>query len=271
MTQPLTLDLVEKRMYAPTTGNALSAAMNGKCNIVIYDELGKYKNLDEMLGEYGCCFLLYLEEENFGHWTCIFFRDDHTVEYFDSYATYPGTPLDWADKNFKEAHPMGPVILKMLLDFANGKGNEVIWNEIPFQSEGLSATCGLWSLMRLLNRNMTEKQFGVVWRDAPMKEHIEPDMLVSAVALKMFPKILYPESSSKWGGAMPHSIQQVEEPEEEEEEEEYVEPICQQPTAKKEAVIQQEKDRRKELLKKAVDEKRVEEIVEIPTDVNKQD
>ena len=44
--------------------------LNNKCNLVLYPDLHLYKNIDQVLGKYGCCILLFEAKKNYGHWCC---------------------------------------------------------------------------------------------------------------------------------------------------------------------------------------------------------
>ena len=46
--------------------------LNEKANIVLYPELHQFTNLDQILGPYGVCVLLFEIIPKYGHWVCIF-------------------------------------------------------------------------------------------------------------------------------------------------------------------------------------------------------
>ena len=43
--------------------------VKNKARVMLYNELSKYKTLDEALGKHGAIFLLYENQTQFGHWT----------------------------------------------------------------------------------------------------------------------------------------------------------------------------------------------------------
>ena len=62
--------------------------MNGKTNLIQYKEIINYDNIDDLLGQYKKCVLLYHTRENYGHWTCLY-KVKNTIYFFDSYGVIP--------------------------------------------------------------------------------------------------------------------------------------------------------------------------------------
>ncbi len=72
--------------------------LNGKVNIVLYPDLYRYRSIDEVMGPFQACILLFEAKPSYGHWCAIFKTDLNTVEFFNPYGGYPD---DWVMCFFK--------------------------------------------------------------------------------------------------------------------------------------------------------------------------
>lgn len=63
---------------------------DGKLNVWTSPQLNEVSSIDEMLGEYGACAILYETEQKspndvYGHWCCVTKRSQDTCEFMDPY------------------------------------------------------------------------------------------------------------------------------------------------------------------------------------------
>jgi len=127
--------------------------LDNKANIVLYPNLFKYRNLDEILEPYGCCILLFEARPRYGHWCAIFKLDDETVEFFNPYGGYPDDSLDNIPKTFRmKTHQYYPYLSQLMYD----SPYKLTYNEFEFQKKGIDTkTCGRHCVVRLLCKDLT--------------------------------------------------------------------------------------------------------------------
>src|SRR5208337_542334 len=136
--------LIEKSL----SNEEILQIINNKANLISYPDVHKYRDLDELLGKYGACVILYEWKNLYGHWTCIFKLDDETVEFFDPYSLFPDKELKFINKEYRiKTHQNFPYLTSLML-----KSPYVLtYNDFPFQQYKEKVnTCGRWVAIRLL-------------------------------------------------------------------------------------------------------------------------
>lgn len=134
------LDDMEMKMYLPDAP------------LMVYGELSKYKNIEELLPEdKSCCIILYQDSPNKGHWVIIV-RDKDEYLYFDSYGNKIDDPLNWTDLGMrKELNQITPFLSKLL----EGKPHK--YNNKKYQKDDTTkiiATCGRHCIFFALNNRI---------------------------------------------------------------------------------------------------------------------
>lgn len=150
-----------------------------RANLVMYPQIRNYKNIDELLGEYGACVILYLTKEDpglYGHWCCIFKQDDKTIQFFDPYGDPVDTALDYDMSDyFRKKYDLDIPLLSYLLYKAYDK-YDIRYNEIPFQEEKRDVnSCGRHCCIRLILRDLDEYEYEDFMNSTPFN----PDELVT--------------------------------------------------------------------------------------------
>jgi hypothetical protein len=131
--------------------------LNGKANIVLYPDLVKYSTIDEVLGQYGACVLLFMAKKNYGHWTAIFKRTDDSIEFFNPYGGFPDDSLKFIPCHFRKISNQLHPYLSLLM--YNSPYN-LSYNEFKFQEHKDNIrTCGRHCVVRLWNRNLDLYQY----------------------------------------------------------------------------------------------------------------
>lgn len=138
------------------SGKDMLEGCGGESKIVVYPDLYKYEDLDELLEPHGAIFLLYEFKKNYGHWTLLFKQGD-TIEHFDSYNYKPDKEFSFIPNYFRKVNKMMyPQLTKMLYD----SGKDIHYNNFELQSQGENiATCGRWCLLRLRFKHMNIDEF----------------------------------------------------------------------------------------------------------------
>tara|TARA_R110002126_G_scaffold37309_3_gene112787 strand:+ start:272 stop:775 length:504 start_codon:yes stop_codon:yes gene_type:complete len=147
--------------------------MNNKCNLIQYKDIHKYKSIDELLGKYKKCVILYHTSENYGHWVCMY-EYKNIIYFFDSYGFIPDDELNYLHKDLKEELNSDHRYLTELL--YNSK-KPVEYNEYQLQSQKKGVnTCGRWCLMRLKYPSISVDDFYNIFNKS--SRYIENDKLI---------------------------------------------------------------------------------------------
>jgi hypothetical protein len=95
-----------------------------------------------------------------GHFVCIF-ENHEGINFFDPLGFFPDDELNVASHYaIKQLHHDYTYLLKLLLT----SDKPVIYNEYKLQLHGTS-TCGMWCVIRLLLRDMTNEEFHNLFKD----------------------------------------------------------------------------------------------------------
>lgn len=123
----------------PSTDGNIKHATSYKIDILDYDKLNNYNDVDEILPNIKTSIiLLYEHAENSGHWTSIGRDINNDYWFFCSYGSDVDKPLEWVPKETREELGSGSKLLSKIFN-----GRKVLYNPIPFQREGTpEAVCG---------------------------------------------------------------------------------------------------------------------------------
>lgn len=137
--------------------------VKGKAKVVTYDQLHRYKTIDELLSPHGAVFLLYQQKPNYGHWVALFKRENNRgnveIEHFDAYGVFPDDELFWTSKEERKKLKMDfPYLTKLLYEAP--RNYDIIYNEFPFQKKGNGInTCGRHAVMRLQHKDKSLNEY----------------------------------------------------------------------------------------------------------------
>lgn len=154
------------------TGDDLRKICNNKLDIVPYHTLGNYKDIDELMGEFKSVILLYETRENFGHYVALFINGNNDLEFFDSYGFSPDQELKYATYNRINGIPFLTNLLK------NYNKKVIINNERLQVFHKDINTCGRWTSLRILMKNMALRDFINLFTK---NRHYNGDFWVSAL------------------------------------------------------------------------------------------
>jgi len=156
------LKYILKEVDRPLSSKDIKKILNNKVKIILYPEIVNYYSIDELLNPYDCVIILYMQNEItggfWGHWCCIFKIKNDTIEFFDPYGTFVDDELNYdIDSHFRKENGLEYPLLSYLL-FYTGDKYKLTYNEYKFQGID-TATCGRHCCNRLLNKNLTLKQY----------------------------------------------------------------------------------------------------------------
>jgi hypothetical protein len=131
--------------------------LDHKANIVLYPNLHKYKNIDQVLGPHEATVILFEFKPEYGHWVCIWKLDKQTLSFFNSYGGYPDDSLLYIDGSFRDKSNQEYPYLSEL--FVNSP-YKLTYNEFEFQKHKKDIkTCGRHCVVRLYCRNLDDKEY----------------------------------------------------------------------------------------------------------------
>jgi hypothetical protein len=141
---------------------AILDLLDNKVNIVLYPNLYKYHNIDEVIGPYEASILLFEAKPSYGHWCALFKVDNNTIEFFDPYGMattggYPDDNLKLVPQDFAKVTNQEIPYLSLLLAKSP---YDLTYNEFQFQKRNKKIrTCGRHCVFRLMNRDQSLYQY----------------------------------------------------------------------------------------------------------------
>jgi len=162
-------NLISSKISQPLTDEDIDAYLGTNKHVIKYSELEKYNNdIDKLLPKLMSYKILLLEtEENSGHWVLLTkykYKDNITIEYFDSYGNSPLKLLRFNNSIINNMLGQKNKLITDLLQDAENKKYMIIYNKKRFQKiDSNINTCGrhiigrLISLLKLLY-NLNEYQ-----------------------------------------------------------------------------------------------------------------
>ena len=119
---------------------------------VIYSDLKKYRNLNQLLGKEGYVVLLYqTSSKTTGHFVALFLRNN-VIHFQDSYGFKYDSEQQYA--------PFDEPLPRYLTQLIESDGRPVVWSKHDYQSKSSSiATCGRWSCLRIMLKSVSDMDF----------------------------------------------------------------------------------------------------------------
>jgi hypothetical protein len=145
---------------------------NDKINIVCYKDIHKFNSIDELLGKYNRCIILY-ESTKGNHWACILKPYDYIL-YFDSYGIKPENEFRFIAPKYRKEQQEGDLI-KLLVN----QPLKIHFSQYRLQKlkKGIN-TCGKWcSVISKLMIN--EDEFNDIIKDLRMTFKLKNDEIIS--------------------------------------------------------------------------------------------
>lgn len=155
--------------------------IDGKANLVLYPDLHKYETIDDILEPYGACILLFEAKPKYGHWCCIFKRNNKELEFFNPYGGYPDDSLDYIPTRFRLiSNQYYPHLSWLMIN----SPYELSYNEYKFQKHGTDIkTCGRWCALRLTCRYLSLDDFHKLIKHLMKKFNMKSDELVTLLTM----------------------------------------------------------------------------------------
>ena len=142
------MQTVKEYEKIPLSDKDVSDFFHHQINILTYPQLSKCQTIEDVLGPYNACFILYESRKNYGHWTLIFKTKENELEFFNSYGGYPDLSLSHIPTEFRLKSNQ---YISYLSELIIASPYQLNYNEFKFQKEGIS-TCGKHCCIRLFYR-----------------------------------------------------------------------------------------------------------------------
>jgi hypothetical protein len=165
--------IIKKLEKHSLSDNELLELVSNKANLLTYTEVSKINTMDELLGPYGACIILYLSKHNYGHWCCIFLVGSNELEFFDPYGTYIDFQLKHIPEYFRKVSgQMCPHLSCLMIN----SPYLLSYNEYKFQKhEKDISTCGRHVAIRLILRKLDLESY----KDFITSTPNDPDYVVT--------------------------------------------------------------------------------------------
>jgi hypothetical protein len=157
--------------------------INHDANLILYKDIHKYNNIDELLGQHGAAVILYESKPAYGHWTTIFKVSPNEIEFFNSYGNQnnhdgiPDAMLKFIPKSFrKQSNQDHTYLSKLMYD----SKYDLSYNQYNYQGDGENIkTCGRHIATRLNNRNLSLNKYNEYIKKMCRELNLNSDQLVS--------------------------------------------------------------------------------------------
>jgi hypothetical protein len=147
---------------------------NVKCNLIQYKDINQYNSIEDLLGKYKKCVILYHTKKDYGHWTCLY-EYNGTIFFFDSYGFIPDDELKFLHKDLKAELNSNHRYLTELLYNSN---KPVEYNEYQLQDRKKNVnTCGRWVILRLKYPKISVNDFYDIFKES--SKYINNDELIT--------------------------------------------------------------------------------------------
>lgn len=143
-------------------------------NFVIYNDIDKYNNIDDLFKNDVCFILFEMARKNNGHY-CVLTKRGNMVEFFDSY----GVPIEQQKKFISnpDLFQAENHIIKMIKE----SPYKLSYNDHFFQDNDYDniSTCGRWCAMRAIYKDIPLSKFKNMIIKECTKHKIMPDDYVT--------------------------------------------------------------------------------------------
>lgn len=179
----MTANIYEK-MSAPLGDADIRKLLNNKVDVIVYEELEKYKSIEQLLpGPKSAVIILYQRQEGYGHW-CFLGRYNKSILFFDPLGNRPDKQLLWTPKYLRKDLGQDIPHVSELLNFALDNGFRVTFSEIKFQKDADAVnTCGRHCVMIarywFRSKNPTLKGYLRYMNDLMKHYELNYDLIVS--------------------------------------------------------------------------------------------
>jgi hypothetical protein len=150
------MDIIDKLKSVPFSNTDIEDGCDGKVKIIRYEDIYKFKTLDELLSPYNAVCILYQTKPNYGHWCCLF-RVGNLVEFHDPYGYKIDEQLEFINPEFrKKSNQNYPYLSKLMLQ----SPYKLSYNNKKLQKRANDvSSCGRHCCLRLILKEVPLKDY----------------------------------------------------------------------------------------------------------------
>ena len=164
---------MDNQVSKSLSGSEVLKLLDNKANLFSYSQLHSINSIDELLGQYKKCVLLYHTSPTYGHYCCVW-ENNNTLFFFDSYGASVDTQLKFLPNELKEELNSNHNYLIRLM---YNSGLKVEFNQYQLQSrEPNITTCGRHVVNRLRFPEISIDEYYKIFKDA--SKYIAIDELI---------------------------------------------------------------------------------------------
>jgi hypothetical protein len=162
------IEELEKKPLSDADLRRMLGKDRARCKVILYNELQKYTNMDELLPNEGQCVIVLLQIETpgatpVGHWICMLNHGSH-YEHFDSYGLDPDEELGLTHEQ--------PYLTNIIKNTNKRVGTSSY--RLQAKKEAVN-TCGRWAVTRVKHAELENPEFVKLIR----AQHPIPDVAVT--------------------------------------------------------------------------------------------
>lgn len=148
--------IIENAEKILLTANDILHLTNNEVNILVYDDLVKYKTIDQVFGDKNAIVLLYQNTENSGHWVLLTKLSPKILYWFDSYGFQLDQEIKWSSYLLNKGYLNNPPLTYLI----KNSPYKLLQNKIKYQQLSNAVnTCGRWCIVRYNYRHLKDKDF----------------------------------------------------------------------------------------------------------------
>jgi hypothetical protein len=154
---------MEKSINYALSSSDLKNIFDDKLKIMVYSDLKKYDNINELLSPFNRVCILYNWEPAVGHWTCLFKGKDNKIYFFDSFGSKPDGKTNMGQVPPELRYKRG-MDYKYLTDLLLNSPYEIDFNDKCLQ-DSKSSTCGRYCVVRMSFSDLSTDDFNSMFSD----------------------------------------------------------------------------------------------------------
>lgn len=175
---------INENKKLPLSDKDVVDLVDKKAKVVLYENLHKYDNLNQVFGKFDAIFLMYPTSSlNYGHWVAVLKRNGgKQIEVFDPLGTKGiDDQLNWASPQVKAVIGNVPQLTRLLLTTPDSV--EIINNTTVFQKDNTNvSSCGRWASARIILKKYDLDEFKKTFK-GPKAAGIDSDDVVTMLTM----------------------------------------------------------------------------------------
>lgn len=155
--------IVNKAISIDLDGMNMKELTLNKYEVVVYEDIVKYKSLKDLLGPNKGVILLYETTSKYaGHWTCVWISEQNKIMFFDSYGFAPDEEIKYSQ------YLINSVQKRLLTSLFIKDGRNIEFNKYRLQKwKNKVNTCGRWVALRIRWRHLSHQEFFRLFNNLP--------------------------------------------------------------------------------------------------------